>query len=51
MPTINELQLAKELIRFPSVTKTDAGVIKFLEKIKKINLSQFLNVFFSYRKF
>ena len=37
MPTINELQLAKELIRFPSVTKTDAGVIKFLEKkLKKI---------------
>ncbi len=33
----NELQLAKELIRFPSVTKTDAGVIKFLEKkLKKI---------------
>ena len=37
MPTINELQLAKELIRFPSVPKTDAGVIKFLEKkLKKI---------------
>ncbi len=37
MPTINELQLAKELIRFPSVTKNDAGVIKFLEKkLKKI---------------
>ena len=37
MPTINELQLSKELIRFPSVTKTDAGVIKFLEKkLKKI---------------
>jgi len=37
MPTINELQLAIELIRFPSVTKTDAGVIKFLEKkLKKI---------------
>ena len=37
MPTINELQLAKELIRFPSITKTDAGVIKFLEKkLKKI---------------
>ena len=37
MPTINELKLAKELIRFPSVTKTDAGVIKFLEKkLKKI---------------
>ena len=32
MQKINELQLAKELIRFPSVTKTDAGVVKFLEK-------------------
>ena len=28
MQKINELQLAKELIRFPSVTKTDAGVIE-----------------------
>ena len=37
MQKINELQLAKELIRFPSITKTDAGVIKFLEKkLKKI---------------
>jgi succinyl-diaminopimelate desuccinylase len=37
MQKINELQLAKELIRFPSVTKTDAGVVKFLEKkLKKI---------------
>ena len=37
MQKINELQLAKELIKFPSVTKTDAGVIKFLEKkLKKI---------------
>ena len=37
MQKINELQLAKELIRFPSVTKTDAGVIKFLEKkLKKL---------------
>ena len=37
MSTINELHLAKELIRFPSVTKTDAGVVKFLEKkLKKI---------------
>ena len=37
MPKINELQLAKELIRFPSITKTDAGVIKFLEKkLKKL---------------
>ena len=32
MNKINELELAKELIRFPSVTKTDAGVVKFLEK-------------------
>ena len=37
MPTINELQLAKELIRFPSITPVDAGVIKFLEKkLKKL---------------
>ena len=37
MQKINELQLAKELIRFPSVTKIDAGVISFLEKkLKKI---------------
>ncbi len=32
MQTINELQLAKELIRYPSVTPIDAGVMKFLEK-------------------
>jgi succinyl-diaminopimelate desuccinylase len=32
MPNINELQLAKELIKFPSVTPADAGVMKFLEK-------------------
>ena len=37
MQKINELQLAKELIRFPSVTKIDAGVISFLEKkLKKL---------------
>ena len=37
MKTFNELQLAKELIRFPSITPIDAGVIKFLEKkLKKI---------------
>ena len=37
MQKIKELQLAKELISFPSVTKTDAGVIKFLEKkLKKL---------------
>ena len=32
MPSINELQLAKELIKFPTVTPVDAGVMKFLEK-------------------
>ena len=32
MQKINELQLAKELIRFPSITPIDAGVMKFLEK-------------------
>ena len=32
MKTFNELQLAKELIRFTSVTPADAGVMKFLEK-------------------
>ena len=37
MPTINELQLAKELIKFPSVTPIDAGIMKFLEKkLKKL---------------
>ena len=29
MQIINELQLAKELIRFPTVTPIDAGVMKF----------------------
>ena len=32
MPKINELQLAKELIRFPSITPVDAGIMSFLEK-------------------
>ncbi|MDC3074105.1 succinyl-diaminopimelate desuccinylase [Candidatus Pelagibacter sp.] len=32
MQKINELQLAKELIRFPSVTPVDAGIMRFLEK-------------------
>ncbi len=37
MQKLNELQLAKELIRFPSITPIDAGVMKFLEKkLKKI---------------
>ncbi len=39
MQKINELQLAKELIRFPSITPTDAGVMKFLEKkLKKLGV-------------
>ena len=32
MPSINDIQLAKELIRFPTVTPVDAGIMKFLEK-------------------
>ena len=32
MKTYNELQLAKELMRFQSVTPIDAGVMKFLSK-------------------
>ena len=37
MLKINELQLAKELIKFPTVTPVDVGVMKFLEKkLKKL---------------
>ena len=37
MPNINELSLAKELIKFPSVTPVDAGAIGFLAKqLKKL---------------
>ena len=37
MLRLNELQLAKELIRFPSITPVDAGVMSFLEKkLKKL---------------
>jgi succinyl-diaminopimelate desuccinylase len=37
MSKINELQLAKELIKFPSITPIDAGIMKFLEKkLKKL---------------
>ncbi len=32
MKIFNDLQLAKELIRFPTVTPVDAGIMKFLEK-------------------
>ena len=37
MKTLNQLQLAKELIRFPSITPIDAGVMSFFEKkLKKL---------------
>ncbi len=37
MKSFNELKLAKELIKFPSITPVDAGVMKFLEKkLKKL---------------
>tara|TARA_B100000767_G_scaffold241140_1_gene237473 strand:+ start:907 stop:2061 length:1155 start_codon:yes stop_codon:yes gene_type:complete len=32
MPNINELKLAKELIKFPSITPKDAGAISFLSR-------------------
>ena len=36
MSNINELKLAQDLIRFPSVTPKDAGAIKFLNKKLKV---------------
>ena len=37
MTIYNEIKLAKELIKFPSITPIDAGVMKFLEKkLKKL---------------
>jgi len=37
MTIFNEVKLARELIKFPSVTPIDAGVMKFLEtKLKKL---------------
>ena len=37
MKIFDEVKLAKELIKFPSITPADAGVMKFLEKkLKKI---------------
>jgi succinyl-diaminopimelate desuccinylase len=40
MPKINELSLAKELIKFPSVTPKDAGAIGFLAKqLKKLGFN------------
>ena len=40
MTIINELQLSKDLIRFPSVTPKDAGAIKFLsKKLRKLGFN------------
>ena len=40
MIIINELQLSKDLIRFPSVTPQDAGAIRFLsKKLKKLGFN------------
>ena len=40
MTIVNELQLSKDLIRFPSVTPRDAGAIKFLSsKLKKLGFN------------
>ena len=37
MTIFNEVKLAKELIKFPSITPVDAGIMKFLEKkLKKL---------------
>ena len=37
MKTYNELQLAKELMRFPSITPVDAGIMNFLaSKLKSL---------------
>ena len=37
MAILNEVKLAKELIKFPSITPVDAGIMRFLEKkLKKL---------------
>ena len=37
MANLDQVKLAKELIRFPSITPVDAGIMKFLEtKLKKL---------------
>ena len=47
MTIINELQLSKDLIRFPSVTPKDAGAIKFLsQKLKKLLMIQLQQIYF-----
>ena len=40
MPNLNELTLAKELIKFPSITPRDAGAIGFLaKKLRKLGFN------------
>ena len=40
MTIINELQLSRDLIKFPSITPKDAGAIKFLsKKLKKLGFN------------
>ena len=40
MTIINELQLSKDLIKFPSITPEDMGAIKFLSnKLKKLGIN------------
>ena len=40
MSSLNELKLAKELIRFQSITPIDAGAINFIKK--KLNALGFI---------
>ena len=40
MKNLNEVKLAQELIKFPSVTPIDAGIMKFMEKkLKKLGFT------------
>ncbi len=46
MAVLNELKLAKELIKFPSITPNDAGIMKFLEKkLKKLGFKTKIIIF------
>tara|TARA_B100001093_G_scaffold340966_1_gene325745 strand:+ start:816 stop:1973 length:1158 start_codon:yes stop_codon:yes gene_type:complete len=46
MTILNEVKLAKELIKFPSITPIDAGVMRFLEKkLKKLGFKTNIIVF------
>jgi len=46
MTILNDLKLAKELIKFPSITPIDAGIIKFLEKkLKKLGFETKVLIF------